>query len=109
MFVNKDQIKVGLKQYIENELAPKTTDSKLKFLLIFGMPILINDAMKEINKLTESESAKEIFLDANGNINIDELRANGIYAMGKCGGKVLFKDIWFDETDINKLYNYIRG
>lgn len=109
MFVNRDQIKVGIKQYIENELAPKITDSKIKFLMWLGMPILVNDAMKEVNKLTDNESAKEIYLDVNGNINIDELRTNGIYAMNKCGGKVLYKDIWFDETDINKLYNYIKG
>lgn len=108
MYVNIDQIKVGLKKYIENELAPKIEDSKLKFLMFFGVPILVNDALKEVKKITENESAKEIYLDDNGNINIDELKNNGIYAISKCG-KVLFKDIWFDESDINKLYNYIRG
>lgn len=109
MFVNIDQIKVGIKNYIEIELSPKVTDSKLKFMMFFGMPILVNDVMKAVKKLIDNESARELYLDENGNINIDELRTNGIYALNKCGGKVLYKDIWFDESDINKLYNHIRG
>lgn len=106
MFVNSEQIQLGINKFIENEIAKKAVGFN-KFATYFAMPIVNKKIVQYINEFSQNEIAKDFF-DNNNNIDIDT-----IYNMAKSAiqksGQFIYYGIMFDEGDIDKLYSYIKG
>ena len=106
MFVNKDQIQNGIARYIDAEICGKAT-GVTKFATYFAMPIVIKKSNKFIDDFSINELTKDLF-DANKNLNIDEVYNMAKNAVQK-SGQFTYMGMIFNETDIDKLYNYIKG
>ena len=106
MFVNTEQIQVGVVNFMENEIAKKAVGAQ-KFGIYFAMPIVGKKIAEYINGFAKNEFTKDFF-DGNGNVNLDLVYNMAKDAVRKSGQFVLF-GIVFNETDIDKLYNYIKA
>lgn len=106
MNVSKEQVEQGIVKFIENEIGNKATGIT-KFATFFALPIVTKKAGQIIDSFAENEITKDFF-DNNKNINIDE-----VYNMAKSAiqrsGQFTWLGMIFSESDIDKLYNYIRG
>jgi hypothetical protein len=105
MIVKSEQFKAGIYNYIENEIAKKATGLK-QFMIYFATPTIVKKINTMIDSLVKDETVKE-YIDDNGNINLDLVYTQAKGAMQK-SGKIEAYGIIFDDTDIDKLYNYIR-
>jgi hypothetical protein len=106
MFVNTQQVQVGVTNFTEQEIAKKAVGLN-KFIVYFAMPIINKKVMQYIETYSNDPLTKEMF-DDNKNIDIDTLYNMAKTAVQK-SGKFMFYGIMFDETDIDKLYAYIKG
>ena len=106
MFVNVEQIQLGVNRYIENEIANKATGFN-KFVVCFVSPLATRKVAQYINTLADNPLMSDMF-DGNHNVNLDEVYRMAKDAIQKSGQFVLLGMV-FNETDIDKLYNYIRG
>jgi hypothetical protein len=106
MFVNTEQIQVGVVNFMENEIAKKAVGAQ-KFGVYFAMPIVGKKIANYVNGFAQNEFTKEFF-DENGNVDLDTIYNMAKDAVRKSGQFVLY-GIVFNETDIDKLYNYIRA
>lgn len=108
MLANTDQIRIGVKKYIENELAHKATGAT-KFIIYFVMPAMDKKVMDYITKMQDNEMFDEMF-DDNKNIYLDKVYDRAIFAIEKSGNKILLEKygISLDRNDIEKAYSYIR-
>lgn len=106
MFVNTEQIKIGVNNFIENELGKKATGFN-KFAVYFMMPIIDKKIESYVNSFSQNELIKDMF-DENGNVDLDRVYNMGKDAIRKSGQFQLY-GIIFTETDIDKLYSSIRG
>lgn len=108
MIVNTDQIRIGIKKYIEYELAQKATGTT-KFMIYFVMPSLDKKIMDYVVKMQSNEMFDDMF-DENKNICLDKVYDRATYAVEKAGNKILLEKygISLDRSDIEKLYSYIR-
>lgn len=104
MTVNLQQFERGITNFIDIEIGRKATGGN-KFLTYFIMPLLPKKIEKEFNNLKDNVIFSD-FLDENGNIKIDDLYNNSKQAIQKSGTIELYGVI-FNESDIDKLYNYI--
>jgi hypothetical protein len=106
MYVNKEQVEMGIARYIETEIGNKATGFN-KFATYFAMPIITKKASQVIDSFSTNEITKELF-DDNKNLNIDEVYNMSKRAIQK-SGQFVWMGMIFNETDIDKLYNCIRG
>jgi hypothetical protein len=106
MFVNKEQIEIGITRYIENEIGAKAT-GVTKFATFFALPIVVKKASQIIDNFATNEITKELF-DINKNVNIDEVYNMAKGAIQK-SGQFTYLGMIFNESDIDKLYSYIKG
>jgi hypothetical protein len=108
MIVNTDQIRIGAKKYIEQELAQKATGAT-KFIIYFVMPSLDKKVMDYVYKMQSNEMFSEMF-DDNKCMYLDKVYNRAIFAVEKSGNKILLEKygIALDRNDIEKLYSYIR-
>lgn len=106
MLVNIQQIQRGVINYVENEIAKKAT-GLTKFGVYFIMPKLANNTAGLITSLKNNIMFKDIF-DDNGNIELDSVYNSSKEAIKKSGQFEMY-GIIFNETDIDKLYNYIKN
>ena len=51
MYVNSEQVKIGLQRFIDNEIGKKAV-GKDKFLIYFAMPIIEKKALQYINSFS---------------------------------------------------------
>jgi hypothetical protein len=106
MFVNTEQIQIGVNNFIENEIAKKAVGFN-KFAIYFAMPIVDKKITQYLNTFSTNELTKEMF-DENRNLDL-----NAVYNMAKSAvkksGQFSFLGIIFNESDIDKLYTYIKG
>jgi hypothetical protein len=106
MFVNTQQIQIGVNNFIENEIAKKAVGFN-KFAIYFAMPIVDKKITQYLNDFSTNELTKEMF-DENKNLDLD-----AVYNMAKSAvqksGQFVFYGIMFNENDIDKLYTYIKG
>jgi allophanate hydrolase subunit 1 len=106
MFVNTQQVQLGLTNFVENEIAKKAVGLN-KFMVYFAMPIISKKVMQYVDAYSKDPLTKDMF-DDNRNIDIDT-----IYNMAKTAvqrsGQFTMYGIVFNETDIDKLYSYIKG
>ena len=106
MFVTTEQIQVGTTNFIEQEIAKKAV-GKDKFFIYFAMPIIKKKVVEYVNAFSTNEMTKFIF-DENNNVNLDEVYSMAKDAIKKSGSFVLY-NIIFNETDVDKLYTYIKN
>ena len=106
MFVNAQQFELGVNHFVENEIAKKAVGFN-KFAVYFAMPIINKKIETYIETFHNNELLKDIF-DENRNIDVDK-----VYNMAKSAiqksGQFVYYGIVFNESDIDKLYSYIRG
>ena len=104
--VNTQQIQIGVSNFIENEIAKRAVGFN-KFAVYFAMPIVNKQITQYIETFSKNALTKDMF-DENMNVDID-----AVYNMAKGAvrksGQFVFYGIVFNETDIDKLYTYIKG
>ena len=105
MFVNTEQIQLGTMNFVENEIGKKAVGLN-KFIVYFSMPIIAKQINQYVNSFSQNELTKYMF-DENNNVDIDVIYNMSKDAIKKSGSFTLY-GIIFNETDIDKLYNYIR-
>lgn len=105
MFVNVEQVQVGITNFIEEEIAKKAVGAN-KFMVYFAMPVINKRVEQYIHKFADSELTKEMF-DEQKNVDIDKIYSMAKDAVRKSGQFTLYGVI-FNESDIDKLYSYIR-
>lgn len=105
MFVNTEQIQLGVTRFVENELAAKAVGMN-KFLLYFALPLVQKKVVQYVNSYAENPLTTEMF-DKNHNVDLDAVYSMAKTAVQKSGQFIAY-GIVFNETDIDKLYNYIR-
>lgn len=104
MMVSVEQVQIGVVNFVEKEIASKATGFK-KFGVYFLMPIIKG---KVADYLTQIKGFMPDLFDANGNIELDKFYNISKDAIKK-SGQFEFMGIIFNETDIDKLYSYIRA
>ena len=106
MYINTQQIQLGADKFIENEIARKAVGVN-KFAVYFAMPIINKKITQYIESFSSNPLTKEMF-DENKNVDIDT-----VYNMAKSAiqksGQFVYYGIVFNETDVDKLYNYMKG
>lgn len=103
--VTLQQVERGIVNYIETEIANKAVGFQ-KFGIYFLMPQIPKKIESLFSKNKDNEMFK-IYLDENGNIDLDAIYNNSKQAIRKSGQFEMY-GIIFNETDIDKIYNYIR-
>ena len=107
MTVSIDQARMGVKKYVETEIADKATGA-VKFLIYFMIPAIDKGVVEYINKAKGSIFFQDVFCE-NGNIYIEEVYNRASFAMDKSGKVLIDKfNLALDKTDIEKLYKYIK-
>jgi hypothetical protein len=107
MVVTIDQTRIGVKKYIENEIAFKAS-GLTKFMIYFAMPSIDNTVVNYINKGKENPLFEDLF-DENGNILLDKVYDRASFASDKSGKILLDKfGIALDRSDVEKIYSYVR-
>lgn len=106
MYVNTEQIQIGLANFVENEIAKKAVGFN-KFAVYFALPIVNKKITQYIDNFSANELTKDMF-DENKNVDLDSVYNMAKSAVRKSGQFVLYGMI-FNENDIDKLYTYIKG
>jgi hypothetical protein len=108
MIVNTDQIRMGIKKYVEYELAQKAT-GVTKFMIYFVMPSIDKKISNYINGMQTNEMFEDMF-DENKCVQLDKVYDRAVYAIEKSGNKVYIEKygIALDRNDVEKIYSYIR-
>ena len=106
MFVNTQQVQMGVTKFIENELGHKAVGFDI-FKIYFLLPIINNKIVGIVQSFAENSLTKDMF-DENKHIDIDSVYNMAKNAIQK-SGKFMMAGIVFDEGDVDKLYRYIRG
>ena len=106
MYVTTQQVQIGVTNFIENEIAKKAVGAN-KFMIYFAMPIIDKKIMQYVNSFAENPLTKDMF-DENNNVDIDTVYNMAKNAVKRSGQFTMF-GIIFNETDVDKLYTYIKG
>jgi hypothetical protein len=103
MIVNVNQIQKGVLEFVEKEIATKANGIK-KFGVYFFMPTIAKKTSSYIDKLREF--MPDMF--EGENVKLDDVYNSSKTAIQK-SGQFEFMGIIFNETDIDKVYTYIKG
>ena len=103
MMVNLEQVQNGVTNFIEKEIAAKAVGFK-KFSVYFLLPTIRKTTVDYLNKIREF--MPDMF-DENGNIDLDKFYNLGKDAIKK-SGQFEFMGVIFNESDVDKLYSYIK-
>ena len=106
MFVTVEQVKNGVVAFIEREIASKATGLQ-KFMAYCAMP-LAGRTVENYASTAKGNAITAVFFNDNGDVNIDELYNMAKSAVRKSGQFTMYGVI-LGETDIDKIYNYIKG
>lgn len=106
MVVNLQQIRNGVTRYVEAEIGQKAT-GLTKFMVYFILPKLSKQLENLVLTAKDNPITKDLF-DENGNVNLDEVYNTAKEAIKK-SGQIEMYGIIFNETDIDKLYTYIKN
>ena len=108
MTVTVDQLKSGIKKFVENEIAYKAT-GVTKFLTFFMLPSIDKEVSSMVSKIKEISIFDEFFTPE-GNIFLDEVYSRAIQAVDKSGKIVIEKfQLALDRSDLEKIYHYTLG
>lgn len=104
MMVNFEQIETGVMTFIDREIGAKATGIK-KFGVYFIMPTVKKTIS---NYLLKFKGFMPDLFDENNNVDLDKFYNMAKEAIRK-SGQFEFMGIIFNETDIDKLYSYIKS
>lgn len=104
MIVSVQQIQNGVINYMEQEIARQSVGLS-KFGVYFMMPSIRNMVGRKIVEFSKNEFFGHMF-DPNGNVDITEVYNNAKEAIRK-SGNITVGNMIFNESDIDKLYQYI--
>ena len=108
MNITVDQLKIGLRKFVENEIAYKAT-GVTKFLTYFMLPSLDKEVVSMVSQAKDSSIFQEFFTPE-GNIMIDEVYSRAVQAVDKAGKIAIDKfKIMLDRNDLEKIYHYTLG
>ena len=99
-----EQIQNGLAYFIDQELASKATGLK-KFMIYFLTPTIKRRVADYVHKY--KHFVPDI-IDAENRIDLDVLYNYSKEAIQR-SGQFEFMDIIFNESDVDKLYSYIKN
>ena len=102
--VNLEQVQIGVANFVDREIGLKATGLK-KFGIYFLMPTIKGKISDYLIKI--KEFMPDLF-DENNNIDLDKFYLMAKEAIKK-SGQFEFMGIIFNETDIDKLYSYIKS
>ena len=105
MIASVEQVKLGVLNFVEAEIASKAVGFQ-KFATYFAMPI-IGKKVEEFAKTFFENNATKDFFDGNGNVKLDEVYNTAKASVQKSGQFTVY-GVMLGETDIDKLYEYIR-
>lgn len=108
MLVSTDQIRIGVKKYIENELGQKAT-GLTKFMIYFMMPSMDKKVVDYVYKMQNNDMFDDMF-DENKLIYLDKVYDRAVFAAEKAGNKIFIEKfgLSLDRSDLEKIYSYIR-
>ena len=106
MKVNVQQVQRGIINFIDNELGQKAVGIN-KFAIYFLLPQIPNKINTLYGTYKNNPMFKDFF-DESGNVDLDKLYNTSKEAIRK-SGQVEYMGIIFNESDIDKLYNYIKN
>lgn len=104
MFVNMEQIKIGVSNYVEQEIA-KQADGVHRFLYYFALPRVNKKVEGFVSSFRDNPMADDLF-DEHGNVNLDKLYNESLEAIRK-SGKFVYFGIWVSEDTLKTIYSYI--
>ena len=104
MMVNLEQVQNGVLSFIDKEIGSKAVGFK-KFGIYFLMPTIKKTVAEYLLKF---KSFMPDLFDENNNIDLDRLYSMAKEAIKKSGQFELM-GIIFNETDIDRLYSYIKS
>lgn len=104
MMVNLEQIQTGVMTFVDREIGSKAVGVK-KFGIYFLMPTIKKSIS---NYMLKFKGFMPDLFDENNNVDLDKLYAMAKEAIKK-SGQFEFMGIIFNETDIDKLYSYIKS
>lgn len=104
MIANLEQVQMGVINFIDREIGAKATGIK-KFGVYFLMPTIKKAVADYLLKF--KGFMPELF-DEYNNIDVDKFYTMAKDAITK-SGQFEFMGIIFNETDIDKLYSYIKS
>jgi hypothetical protein len=104
MFVNTQQVQIGVTNYIEQEIASKAVGFQ-KFAIFFVLPKINNVIAHYMLEFKNNPIVKDMF-NENGDVNIDELYNMAKQAVRKSGQFAVY-GVLLNESDIDKIYAYI--
>ena len=104
MVVNIEQVQMGVANFVDREIGAKATGVK-KFGVYFLMPTISKSVKDYLFKL---KGFMPDLFDENNNIELDKIYGMAKEAIKK-SGQFEFMGIIFNETDIDKLYSYIKS
>ena len=104
MFVNTQQVQIGVTNFIEQEIASKAVGFQ-KFATYFVLPKVNKVIEQYMVQLKDNPIVSDMF-NENGDINIDELYNMAKQAVRKSGQFAVY-GVLLDESDIDKIYAYI--
>jgi hypothetical protein len=99
------QIERGIQRYVENEIAQKAVGVQ-KFATYFLLPQIPKKFEELYTKYKDGMIIKDFF-DENGNVDLEQLYNSAKSAIQRSGQFEMFGLI-FNETDVDKLYDYIK-
>ena len=106
MNVPIEQVKLGVLNFVEREIATKAVGAQ-KFLTYMALPI-VGTTVEKYAKSFHENPATVTFFDENGAVDIDMLYNMAKEAVRKSGQFAVYGVI-LGESDIDKLYHYIKG
>lgn len=101
-----EQIKNAVIKFIDLEIGAKATGFT-KFSVYFMLPKISNLVVDMINQYKDNPMFKD-YIDKDNKIKIDELYNSAKTAIRKTGQFTIY-GIIFNESDIDKLYEYIKS
>lgn len=108
MTVTVEQLKSGIRKFVENEIAYKAT-GLTKFLTFFMLPSLDKEINSMVLKIKEVSVFDEFFTPE-GNILLDEVYSRAMQAVDKSGNIVIDKfQLSLNKGDLEKIYHYSLG
>ena len=104
MLVKTQQIQNGVINFIEQEIASKAVGFQ-KFATYFVLPKVEKIIHQYMLQFKENPIVNDMF-NENGDLNIDEVYNMAKQAVRKSGQFSLY-GVLLNESDIDKMYNYI--
>lgn len=108
MTASIQQVEIGINRYVNEELARKKTGTS-KFTIHFVAGLVAPHLTKTLISLQQVPLIGESLFDENGNVNLTALSDAARGALEKSNNRLTAFGFVFDQTDIDKLIDYITN